>query len=42
MLMAMPQTRGLFHRAIVQSGSRLDGLTADEANANALTFLKAA
>lgn len=42
MLMAMPQTRGLFHRAIVQSGSRLDGLTADEANANALSFLKAA
>ncbi len=39
-LMAMPQTRGLFHRAIVQSGSQLDGLTADEANANALTFLK--
>lgn len=41
-LMAMPQTRGLFHRAIVQSGSQLDGLTIDEANANALTFLKAA
>jgi len=41
MLMGMPQTRGLFHRAIVQSGSRLDGLTTDEANANALAFLKA-
>ncbi len=41
-LMAMPQTRGLFHRAIVQSGSALDGLTPDEANANALMFLKAA
>lgn len=41
-LMAMPQTRGLFHRAVVQSGSQLDGLTMDEANANALTFLKAA
>ncbi len=41
-LMAMPQTRGLFHRAIVQSGSQLDGLTMDEANANALAFLKAA
>ena len=41
-LMAMPLTRGLFHRAIVQSGSQLDGLTADEANAHALTFLKAA
>jgi para-nitrobenzyl esterase len=41
-LMAMPQTRGLFHRAIVQSGSQLDGLTPDEANAHALAFLKAA
>jgi para-nitrobenzyl esterase len=41
-LMAMPQTRGLFHRAIVQSGSQLDGLTTDEATANALAFLKAA
>jgi para-nitrobenzyl esterase len=41
-LMAMPPTRGLFHRAIVQSGSQLDGLTADEANVNALAFLKAA
>jgi para-nitrobenzyl esterase len=40
-LMAMPQTRGLFHRAIVQSGSQLDGLTTDEANTNALAFLKA-
>ena len=41
-LMAMPQTRGLFHRAIVQSGSQLDGLTTDEANAHAVAFLKAA
>jgi para-nitrobenzyl esterase len=41
-LMAMPQTRGLLHRAIVQSGSQLDGLTPDEANANAMAFLKAA
>jgi para-nitrobenzyl esterase len=41
-LMGMPQTRGLFHRAIVQSGSQLDGLSTDEANANALAFLKAA
>jgi para-nitrobenzyl esterase len=41
-LMAMPQTRGLFHRAIVQSGSHLDGLSPDEANAYALIFLKAA
>ena len=42
MLLGMPQTRGLFHRAIVQSGSQLDGLTTDEATANALAFLKAA
>jgi para-nitrobenzyl esterase len=41
-LMAMPQTRGLFHRAIVQSGSQLDGLSPDEATAHALLFLKAA
>jgi para-nitrobenzyl esterase len=41
-LMGMPQTRELFHRAIVQSGSQLDGLTPDEASANAVTFLKAA
>ena len=41
-LMAMPQTRGLFHRAIVQSGSHLDGLTREEATAHAGTFLKAA
>ena len=41
-LLAMPQTRGLFHRAIVQSGSQLDGLSPDEANANSLAFLKAA
>ena len=43
MLMAMPQTRGLFHRAIVESGSQLDGLSPDEANAlRASVFLKAA
>lgn len=41
-LLAMPQTRGLFHRAIVQSGSHLDGLSLDEAHASALAFLKAA
>ena len=41
-LMALPQTRGLFHRAIVQSGSHLDGLSMEEAHANALAFLKAA
>ncbi len=40
-LMAMAQTRGLFHRAIVQSGSHLDGLTPEEATAHAMTFLKA-
>ena len=41
-LMAMPQARGLFHKAIVQSGSHLDGLTPDEATKHALTFLAAA
>ena len=41
-LMALPQTRGLFHRAIVQSGSHLDGLSPDEATAYAVAFLKAA
>ncbi|MSP00319.1 MAG: carboxylesterase/lipase family protein [Acetobacteraceae bacterium] len=40
-LMAMPQTRGLFQRAIVQSGSHLDGLAPEEANAHAIAFLKA-
>ena len=40
-LMAMPQARGLFHKAIVQSGSHLDGLTPDEATRHALTFLAA-
>jgi para-nitrobenzyl esterase len=40
-LMAMPQARGLFHKAIVQSGSHLDALTPDEATKNALTFLAA-
>jgi para-nitrobenzyl esterase len=40
-LMAMPQTRELFHKAIVQSGSQLDALTADDATRNALTFLAA-
>ena len=41
-LMAMPQTRGLFHKAIVQSGSLLDGISPDEANAHTLAILKAA
>jgi para-nitrobenzyl esterase len=40
-LMAMPQARGLFHKAIVESGSQLDGLTPDEATKNTLTFLAA-
>ena len=40
-LMAMPQARGLFHKAIVESGSHLEGLTPDEATKNALTFLAA-
>jgi para-nitrobenzyl esterase len=40
-LMAMPQARGLFHKAIVQSGSMLDALTPDEATRHALTFLAA-
>jgi para-nitrobenzyl esterase len=41
MLMAMPQARGLFHKAIVQSGSQLDALTPDEATKHATTFLAA-
>ena len=40
-LMAMPQARGLFHKAIVQSGSHLEGISADEATKHALTFLAA-
>ena len=40
-LMAMPQARGLFHKAIVQSGSHLEGLTPDEATKHALAFLAA-
>lgn len=40
-LMAMPQARGLFHKAIVQSGSHLEGLAPDEATKHALTFLAA-
>jgi len=40
-LMAMPQARGLFHKAIVESGSHLEGLTPDEATKHALTFLAA-
>jgi para-nitrobenzyl esterase len=40
-LMAMPQARGLFHKAIVESGSALEGLTPDDATKHALTFLAA-
>lgn len=40
-LMAMPQARGLFHRAIVQSGSHLDALTPEEATRHAATLLAA-
>jgi para-nitrobenzyl esterase len=40
-LLAMPQARGLFHKAIVQSGSHLDGLTPDEATKHAQAFLAA-
>jgi para-nitrobenzyl esterase len=40
-LMAMPQARGLFHKAIVESGSHLEGLTPDVATKHALTFLAA-
>jgi para-nitrobenzyl esterase len=40
-LMAMPQARGLFHKAIVQSGSHLEGITPDEATRHAATFLAA-
>ena len=40
-LMAMPMARGLFHKAIVQSGSSLDSLSPDEATRNATAFLAA-
>ncbi len=40
-LMAMPQARGLFHKAIVQSGSHLEALSADEATGHARGFLAA-
>lgn len=37
--MAMPQARGLFHRAIIQSGSHLDALTPEEATRHAAAML---
>ena len=40
-IMAMPQARGLFHRAIVESGSHLEGLTPDEATKHAITLMTA-
>jgi len=40
-LMAMPQARGMFHKAIVESGSHLEGLSPDEATRHALAFLTA-
>ncbi len=40
-IMAMPQARGLYHRAIVQSGSQLDALTPDEAHRNTLALMAA-
>jgi para-nitrobenzyl esterase len=39
-LMAMPSARGLFHRAIVQSGAAVKGMTREAASANAERFLK--
>ncbi|MBS0643247.1 MAG: carboxylesterase/lipase family protein [Acetobacteraceae bacterium] len=38
-LMAMPMARGLFHKAIVQSGSFLEALTPDEATKYAAAYL---
>ncbi len=38
-VMAMPQAKGLFHRAIAQSGSAFRGVTADEASEAAERFL---
>ena len=40
-LMAMPTARGLFHKAIVQSGSHLEALTQEEATRNAVAYLSA-
>src|SRR5207247_3722487 len=38
-LMAMPAARGLFHRAIIQSGSNLRGMTMDAAMRSTDAFL---
>src|SRR5215471_16086318 len=40
-LMAMPTARGLFHKAIVQSGSQLEGLSPDDATKFAAAYLAA-
>lgn len=40
-LMGMPSAAGLFHRAVVQSGSHLTGLTRDEATENASALIAA-
>ncbi len=40
-LMAMPTARGLFHKAIVLSGSHLEALSPDEATRFAVAFLAA-
>ncbi len=39
--MAMPMARGLFHKAIVQSGSTLDALSPDEATRTSVAYLAA-
>ncbi|MDG2088326.1 MAG: carboxylesterase family protein [Arenicellaceae bacterium] len=39
-LMAMPSAQGLFHRAIAQSGTRLRGILASDANLAAERFLR--
>jgi para-nitrobenzyl esterase len=40
-LMAMPMTRGLFHKAIIESGSSLESLSPDDATRNAVAYLTA-
>ena len=40
-LMAMPQARGLFHRAIVESGSHLEGISPDDATRHAAVLMAA-
>jgi para-nitrobenzyl esterase len=40
-IMAMPQARGLFHRAIVESGSHLEALTPEEAHRSTMALMAA-